>query len=305
EVVRLTMGGGSTIIGTFGYMPPEQLMGRAIPATDLYALGITALECLTRRTPADLHGEDSARMIDALPGSDALKRVMRRLCAPSLTERYESADQLLADLDSMAQNTELIHAGQIETDVARRMREHQRRLAKETGIGIPLSLVVAGIMIASATVLAGYFLMEALTDSLESGFLVAGMISMVGAAIPLGIKFKRYVHDAWSPPAEGWVKSTCKVTDLTLERHADPNTNQIYSAYYLLMEFPTPSGMYRDKILIGRNANEGHYELKDKTFDIYYRPGRPEAHEVLDFLHGNYDDEAAGLFDHRAKHLPG
>jgi len=33
--------GGSTIVGTFGYMAPEQLHGQATPATDIYALGAT------------------------------------------------------------------------------------------------------------------------------------------------------------------------------------------------------------------------------------------------------------------------
>src|SRR4029077_3528800 len=33
--------GGSTIVGTFGYMAPEQLSGQVTPATDLYALGAT------------------------------------------------------------------------------------------------------------------------------------------------------------------------------------------------------------------------------------------------------------------------
>lgn len=33
--------GASTVVGTFGYMAPEQLYGRATPASDLYALGAT------------------------------------------------------------------------------------------------------------------------------------------------------------------------------------------------------------------------------------------------------------------------
>src|SRR5436190_14622887 len=36
--------GGSTIVGTFGYMAPEQLHGQATAATDLYALGATRSE---------------------------------------------------------------------------------------------------------------------------------------------------------------------------------------------------------------------------------------------------------------------
>jgi serine/threonine protein kinase len=35
--------GGSTVVGTFGYMAPEQLHGQATPATDLYALGATVV----------------------------------------------------------------------------------------------------------------------------------------------------------------------------------------------------------------------------------------------------------------------
>ncbi|RMH43162.1 MAG: serine/threonine protein kinase [Deltaproteobacteria bacterium] len=39
----LRTGGGSTVVGTFGYMAPEQLHGQAMPATDLYGLGATAV----------------------------------------------------------------------------------------------------------------------------------------------------------------------------------------------------------------------------------------------------------------------
>lgn len=34
---------GSTIVGTYGYMAPEQFTGMASPASDLYALGATLL----------------------------------------------------------------------------------------------------------------------------------------------------------------------------------------------------------------------------------------------------------------------
>jgi hypothetical protein len=46
--------GGSTVVGTFGYMAPEQFQGRALPASDTYALAATALALLTGKEPGDL-----------------------------------------------------------------------------------------------------------------------------------------------------------------------------------------------------------------------------------------------------------
>jgi serine/threonine protein kinase len=46
--------GSSTIVGTMGYMAPEQLQGRALPASDVYAVGATALAALTGVEPETL-----------------------------------------------------------------------------------------------------------------------------------------------------------------------------------------------------------------------------------------------------------
>jgi hypothetical protein len=52
--VRDTVLGGSTMIGTFGYFPPEQFLGKTTPASDMYAIGTTLLLLLTGRPPSDL-----------------------------------------------------------------------------------------------------------------------------------------------------------------------------------------------------------------------------------------------------------
>ena len=47
-----------TVVGTYGYMPPEQFGGRAVPASDLYSLGATLIALITKQHPADLPQKD-------------------------------------------------------------------------------------------------------------------------------------------------------------------------------------------------------------------------------------------------------
>jgi serine/threonine protein kinase len=52
--------GSSTIVGTMGYMAPEQLQGRALATSDVYAVGATALAALTGAEPETLPHKDFA-----------------------------------------------------------------------------------------------------------------------------------------------------------------------------------------------------------------------------------------------------
>jgi serine/threonine protein kinase len=83
---------GSTVVGTYGYMPYEQYMGQASPASDLYALGATFLHLLTGRPPREfMTGEGRIQVPDALPGDSRLRPVIARLLHPSPAERFASA----------------------------------------------------------------------------------------------------------------------------------------------------------------------------------------------------------------------
>ena len=49
-----TEGEGATIVGTYGYMPYEQFQGRALPASDVYALGMTLVFLLSHKEPHEI-----------------------------------------------------------------------------------------------------------------------------------------------------------------------------------------------------------------------------------------------------------
>ncbi len=100
-VFRTAGEGGSTVVGTFGYMPFEQYMGQASPASDLYALGATLLHVITGRGPSEFATPDGVVEVPAdLPGGPVLRDVVARLLASSASARYQSArevrDALLA-----------------------------------------------------------------------------------------------------------------------------------------------------------------------------------------------------------------
>ncbi len=46
--------GGSTVTGTYGFMPPEQLMGKPTAASDIYALAAVAVNMLSGVSPAEM-----------------------------------------------------------------------------------------------------------------------------------------------------------------------------------------------------------------------------------------------------------
>jgi hypothetical protein len=51
---KLELSQGSTVVGTFGFMAPEQFQGRAMPQSDVYAIGATVLSLMTGLEPEKL-----------------------------------------------------------------------------------------------------------------------------------------------------------------------------------------------------------------------------------------------------------
>jgi serine/threonine protein kinase len=97
---------GSTIVGTYGYMPYEQYMGQASPASDLYALAATFLHLLTGRMPADfLSTAGRIEVPPDLPCGEPLRGVIARMLSPAPSERFQSARASRAALFGTAPRT--------------------------------------------------------------------------------------------------------------------------------------------------------------------------------------------------------
>jgi eukaryotic-like serine/threonine-protein kinase len=87
-----TITGGSTVVGTYGYMAPEQFRGQAYLSTDLYGLGTTLLYLLTGTDPAVLPQKKlkiDFRDLVSLPAK--FSNWIDRLLEPEPTRRFETA----------------------------------------------------------------------------------------------------------------------------------------------------------------------------------------------------------------------
>ena len=99
----LNPAGTLTIVGAYGYMPPEQFGGRAEPASDLYSLGATLIYLVTGHHPADLPQQNFRIRFEAKANhiSYPLRQWLRWLTAPEIAQRPASAPEALKGLRAL------------------------------------------------------------------------------------------------------------------------------------------------------------------------------------------------------------
>lgn len=98
--------GSSLVIGTQGFMPPEQTTGRAIFSSDLYALALTLISLLTGKSPQELPSDPVSGGVlwrAAAPGVDiALADILDRAIQTIPAQRFPSAHAMLDALNASA-----------------------------------------------------------------------------------------------------------------------------------------------------------------------------------------------------------
>ena len=104
--IAANQGGTITIVGTYGYMAPEQFGDRATPASDLYSLGATLIYLITGRHPSELPNKELQIQFEAVATvSPQFSRWLRKMTDPSRETRFASARDALQAL----QQPELIN----------------------------------------------------------------------------------------------------------------------------------------------------------------------------------------------------
>ncbi|NJL85032.1 MAG: CHASE2 domain-containing protein [Leptolyngbyaceae cyanobacterium SM1_1_3] len=111
----------STIgIGTQGYMPSEQSAGIPKFCSDIYALGITAVEALTGIPPQILQRDAAGEIVWMHKVENLnirLAKILRKMTRYDFSQRYQSAQEILQDL-AQIQPEQLLHREEIRPEQA-------------------------------------------------------------------------------------------------------------------------------------------------------------------------------------------
>lgn len=112
-----------TVMGTASYMSPEQAGGLEVgPQSDLFSLGSVLYELVTghRPFPGDSTSEVLSAVLAARPPlpmkarrpdvPDALQAIVAKLLCKETSERYATADAVIADLDALRRHVESANA---------------------------------------------------------------------------------------------------------------------------------------------------------------------------------------------------
>lgn len=91
-------------IGTQGYMPSEQSAGMPTVRSDIYALGVTAIESLTGKSPHAFKRSENGEIIWSHTVKDispALCSIINKMVRYDFNQRYDSVQSVLHDLEQL------------------------------------------------------------------------------------------------------------------------------------------------------------------------------------------------------------
>jgi eukaryotic-like serine/threonine-protein kinase len=93
----------NTVVGTPGYHAPEQAQGVATFGSDIYSLGMTAIQFITGQYPLHLPKNESKEVVwrDLTSISDRLAAILEQMTRVDNRQRYGCTTAVLADLETL------------------------------------------------------------------------------------------------------------------------------------------------------------------------------------------------------------
>ena len=146
----------------YGYAPPEQVIGRSLPASDLYSLGLTAIYLLTAKNPIDLAINSSSGNFQ-IPetivrlNSD-FAAIISRAISPNISDRYSSAKEMSSALLSVSSSKDVAskpyHTSSKQAD--KLDTKNARNRQKDLSLWKTIVYALSGLYIISIGIIAVY-----------------------------------------------------------------------------------------------------------------------------------------------------
>ena len=154
-VTKLTKEG--TTVGTLQYMSPEQVLGKGVDRrSDIFSFGVVLYEMITGRLP--FKGDDEAALINSILNEtpeplarykadvpEGLQRIVDKALTKDREERYQHADEMVADLKREKRTSEPTAVTRIAAGSGK--RKPMRRLLRILAPIIAVCVVVLLIFI--------------------------------------------------------------------------------------------------------------------------------------------------------------
>ena len=199
-----------TVMGTAGYMAPEQIRGQATDArTDLFALGAVLYEMLSGQrafrgdTPADTMFATVKEDPPELAGVRAdvpppLQRIVRHCLEKNPAERFQSARDVAFALESSSDSAPATLTSPLST------------------VRKPRSPVVAGLAIAAIVIVSISFVLWKMASARPAGADVAAMPLVIGTATQLTADDGLEIDPAISPDGKLLAYAAGKATHMRI-----------------------------------------------------------------------------------------
>jgi len=169
------LGGTITVVGTYGYMAPEQFGGRAVPASDLYGLGATLIYLVTGLHPTELSQQDlKIQFADRVSHlNPSLIDWLEWMTEPSLSKRLSSAGEAWLSLKNPRTSDKMPVALQRQGSAIKLTKNSElvEIIIPPSGVGFGLTALLSVVIALNIPLLVNFY-----SEPENSVFLIIGIL---------------------------------------------------------------------------------------------------------------------------------